>query len=423
MDVAAIGYQELDNTDPLNKFRDKFYFPTFNNTNKIYLCGNSLGLQPKTSLKYINDEMLAWQTHAVEGHILGEHPWVNYHETVTEQLAQITGSKGSEVVAMNSLTVNLHLMLISFFKPTKNRSMILIEQQSFPSDSYAVKSQLKLHNLNPEQHLLEITPDNNDLLTTQRWLDLIEQFGDKIAVVLIPGVQYLTGELLDIEQITIMAKSKGCMVGVDLAHAIGNVPLQLHKWQVDFAVWCSYKYLNSGPGAIGGCYVHEKHHGKTDMSRLEGWWGHDKATRFLMDNKFIPINSVESWQLSNPNILSLAVLRSSLDIFTEAGGMPVLREKSIGLTNYLQNQIELKLKDKVNIITPTATNQRGCQLSLQLRDETAKAKQLFNSLTANGITADWREPDVIRVAPTPLYNSYQDVYNFVNIMSELLIQN
>ncbi len=405
---------ELDKSDPLASYRSKFFIPKQSNgEDVIYFAGNSLGLQPKTVREYVEQELKDWETLAVEGHMHAKHPWLPYHEFLTEQTARIVGAKPNEVVNMNALTVNLHLMLVSFYRPTLNRHKILIEAKAFPSDYYAVQSQIRFHGLNPETSLVEMNPREGE--TTIRTED-IEEYLDKegysIALVMFAGVNYYSGQAFEMERITKAAHKKGCLCGFDLAHAAGNLVMNLHDWDVDFAVWCTYKYLNGGPGAIAGCFVHEKHITDNSIPKFLGWWGEDKELRFIMEHKFKPIPTVESWQLSNPPILQLASLKASLDIFEKAG-MKALREKSEKMTGYLEYLIEQKGGNKIEIITPKDVNQRGCQLSLRTKGE---GKKLHKKLLGSGVVCDWREPDVIRVAPVPLYNTFSDVYNFVEIL-------
>jgi kynureninase len=418
--------QSLDAADPLAKFREEFHIPEMtdaegNTKPEIYLCGNSLGLQPKLTRDYLNDELDKWQAFGVKGHFSSSHPWMPYHEFLTQKSAKLVGALESEVVCMNSLTVNLHLMMVSFYRPTKERYKILIEDHAFPSDTYAVQSQAEFHGFDADDAIIKIAPRaGEDWIREQDLIDLIEREGDSIALVMLPGVQYYTGQVFPMQSITKAAHAKGCLVGFDLAHAAGNIPMQMHDWDVDFACWCSYKYLNSGPGSVAGCFVHERHHKTLDLPRFCGWWGHDKATRFKMGPNFVPIESAEAWQLSNPPILSLAAIRASLDIVEQAGGIEVLREKSLKLTDYLVYLLEQELADEMHILTPLDHEQRGCQLSLTVKIANQSARELFDAIEAAGVTGDWREPNVIRVAPVPLYNSYQDVYQFVQILKDAL---
>ena len=404
----------LDAKDELRKYRDKFHIPLQKNGEEhIYMCGNSLGLQPKRTKEFLNQELEDWATFGVEGHFHAKNPWMPYHEFLTESYAKIVGAKPTEVVAMNTLTVNLHLMMVSFYKPTENRHKVIIEGDAFPSDIYAVESQIKHHGLSPATSLIKLRPrDGESAIRTEDIQTIIEREGDEISLIMLGGVNYYTGQVFDFENITKLGHAKGINVGFDLAHAAGNIKLELHKWGVDFAVWCSYKYLNSGPGSVAAAFVHEKHHA-TNLNRFAGWWGHNKEDRFKMPDSFNPIQSAEGWQLSNPPILSLAAIRASLSIFDEVG-MDKLVAKSKELTNFLLFLLDSIETDRIEIITP---EERGCQLSIRVKNGN---KILFDAITEKGVVADWREPDVIRVAPIPLYNSYQDVFNFYSILKEEL---
>jgi len=412
----------LDAADPIAHMREHFSIPKqASGENEYYFTGNSLGLQPKLAREAVIELLDAWQQRGVKGHFEGDYPWMPYHEFLTEQAAEIVGALPKEVVMMNSLTANLHFMMASFYQPTQQRSKILIEDHAFPSDHYAVESQLKHHNKNVDDNLLLWTPRaGEELLNYDDLWQIIEQHGDEIALILLPGVQYYTGQVLDMKRITEVAQAKGIKVGFDLAHAAGNIELSLHEWQVDFACWCSYKYLNSGAGSVAGCFVHQKHVENTELNRLAGWWGHDKSSRFKMENTFKPIPSAEGWQLSNPPVLSLAAVRGSFDTIKLAGGMKPLREKSLKLSQYLIDLIAAELGSKIRIITPLENSQRGCQLSLMVNVTGLDGKAMYNALEENGVTTDWREPNVIRVAPVPLYNSFQDVYHFVRILKECI---
>jgi len=405
---------ELDAKDELKDYRNEFHIPLQKNGKEhIYMCGNSLGLQPKRTKEFLNQELEDWATFGVEGHFHAKNPWMPYHEFLTESYAKIVGAKPAEVVAMNTLTVNLHLMMVSFYRPTEKRHKIIIEGDAFPSDIYAVESQIKHHSLSPETSLIKLRPrDGESAIRTEDILAIIEREGDEIALIMLGGVNYYTGQVFDFEKITKLAQDKGIKVGFDLAHAAGNIKLELHNWGVDFAVWCSYKYLNSGPGSVAAAFVHEKHH-TTNLNRFAGWWGHNKEDRFKMPDDFNPIQSAEGWQLSNPPILSLAAIRASLSIFDEVG-MDKLVAKSKELTNYLLYLLNTIYTDRIEIITP---EERGCQLSIRVKNGN---KNLFDAITEKGVVADWREPDVIRVAPIPLYNSFKDVFNFYSILKEEL---
>ena len=405
---------ELDAKDDLRSYRNEFHIPLQKNGDPhVYMCGNSLGLQPKRTKQFLNQELDDWATFGVEGHFNAKNPWLPYHEFLAESYAKIVGAKNSEVVAMNTLTVNLHLMMVSFYRPTQKRHKIIIEGDAFPSDIYAVESQIKHHGFLPESSLIKLRPrDGESAIRTEDISAIIERDGDEIALIMLGGVNYYTGQVFNFEIITKLAQNKEIVVGFDLAHAAGNIKLELHKWGVDFAVWCSYKYLNSGPGSVAGAYIHEKHH-NANLPRFAGWWGHNKEERFKMPDKFNPITSADGWQLSNPPILSLAAIRASLSIFDEVG-MEKLVSKSKKLTDYLVFLLNSIETDRIEIITP---KERGCQLSIRVKNGD---KKLFDSITRKGVIADWREPDVIRVAPIPLYNSFQDVFNFYFILKEEL---
>ena len=410
--------QQLDAEDPLHSFRDRFHLPLGNNGEPlIYFAGNSLGLMPKMAKQIVEQELDDWANLGVEAHLKGKTPWYSYHETLREPAARLVGAQPIEVICMNSLTVNLHLLMATFYRPTKSRSKILMEEPAFPSDTYAIKTQITHHGLSAKEALILARPRSGEFtVRTEEILDLIEKHADELAVVLIGGVNFFTGQLFDIPTITSVARKHGVTVGIDLAHAIGNVPLSLHDWNVDFAVWCSYKYLNAGPGAVAGAFVHERHATNTNLPRLAGWFGNDPNTRFRMhlEPEFIPVASADGWQISNPPILSMAPLRASLVIFEDAGGMESLRKKSIKLTSYLQFLLENEGTGKrFNVITPREANERGCQLSIQAQEH---PKELFAKLEAAGVKCDFREPNVIRVAPTPLYNTFHEVWHFANIL-------
>jgi kynureninase len=398
-----------DADDPLAAFADEFHHPADAAGRRlVYLCGHSLGLQPKSAGHYVQRELEDWARLGVRGHHAAARPWIDYHEHFNATLAALVGAGTTEVVAMNSLTVNLHLMLVSFFAPGDGRDCILIEQSAFPSDRYAILSQLGWHGLEPALHLIEVGPRPGERhLRSEDLIATIERRGAEIALVLLPGVQYLTGQALDLAPVVACARRAGACVGLDLAHAIGNTLPRLHDWDVDFAVWCSYKYLNAGPGAIGGCFVHERHGAAWGGPRFAGWWGHDKAVRFLMEPDFKPLRGAEGWQLSNPPILSSAPLLASLEQFRRADLLR-LRAKSLCLTAMLRSALEDSLDAAVEFLTPHQPEARGCQLSLRLRRPPAIARRCFDALTQAGIVADWREPDVLRLAPVPLYNSYED---------------
>ena len=405
---------ELDENDPLVSFQEKFHFPVRENGEKhIYLCGNSLGLQAKKTEDFVKQELDDWKELGVEGHFHARKPWLPYHEFLSESYSKIVGSKASEVVAMNTLSVNLHLMMVSFYRPENRRNKIIIEADAFPSDIYAVESHLSHHGLDPAESLIKLKPrDGEVIIRSEDIIKVIEENSETASLIMLGGVNYYTGQVFDMKLITHEAHKHNIVVGFDLAHAVGNIELFLNEWGVDFAVWCSYKYLNSGPGSVAGVFIHEKHH-NNNLERFAGWWGHDKESRFKMPDKFIPINTAEGWQLSNPPILSLAAVRASLSIFDEVG-MRALIQKSKILTSYLDYLLSQIETDRINIITP---DDRGCQISISVKNGN---KDLFNKITERGVIADWREPDVIRVAPVPLYNSYLDVYKFYKILEDIL---
>ncbi len=412
------GFAEsLDREDPLAPFREQFNFPREKNgLSPIYLCGNSLGLQPKLAVDFVQSELEKWKDLAVDGHFQSERPWVNYHQHATAGFAELAGAKPVEVVAMNTLTVNLHLLMASFYRPTPERRKIIIEAGAFPSDQYAAASQIRLRGFDPESDLLEWQPRSGELhLRLEDLAAMLEREGNSVALLLLPGVQYYTGQVLDMRAICELGRQHGCKVGLDLAHAIGNVELELNAWGPDFASWCTYKYLNAGPGAIAGAFVHETHRSPDDF--LHGWWGNKPSTRFEMRRKFDPAEGAEAWQMSNPPILSLAPVVASLRLFHEAG-LDRLREKSAMLTGYLHWLIETRFGDRVRDITPV--DARGCQLSLVVKDKSIDARALFDRLCERNVTGDWRNPDVIRVAPVPLYNSFVDVFDFAERLSDAL---
>jgi kynureninase len=410
--------EEMDALDPLREYRDQFYFPKKpDGTDAIYLCGNSLGLQPKSAKAAIDEVLTDWRDLGVKGHFEAKRPFTTYHESLGEKMAKLVGARKKEVVIMNSLTVNLHLMMVSFYRPSQKRYKILIEKNAFPSDQYAVKSQIDFHGFNVEKALIEVEPRDGEVtLRTEDILSLIEAEGQEIALIMLGGVNYYTGQAFDMKRITSTGHKMGCTVGFDLAHGAGNIALELHHWKVDFAVWCTYKYMNSGPGGVAACFVHESHINRTDLPRFAGWWGHNKATRFLMDDTFVPIQSAEGWQMSNETVLSMAALRASLDIFDEVG-MEQIVTKSRLITGYLEFLIlGIESKD-IDIITPSEPIERGAQLSIRVIHSN---RSLFKAISDKGVIADWREPDVIRIAPAPLYNSFMDVFRFVEILKEVL---
>ena len=406
--------QQLDAEDQLAKYRNQFHLPTQEDgTANIYLCGNSLGLQPKSIAGALTQELDDWKKYGVEGHFHAKNPWMPYHEFLTDAMAKVVGAKSHEVVVMNTLTVNLHLMMVSFYKPTEKRFKIMIEADAFPSDKYAAASQIRFHGYDPKIALIELkVRDGEVCLRDEDIKAKIDEHGDELALIMLGNTNYYTGQYFDMKQISEWGHAQGAMVGFDCAHGAGNVMLDLHDTGCDFAVWCTYKYLNSGPGSLGGVFIHERHSESEDLPRFEGWWGHKKSTRFKMRDDFEPIRGVEAWQLSNPPILSMAAIWSSLKIFDEVG-MKSLREKAIQLTGYLEFLVNQLGDEVVQIITPSSPNARGCQLSIQVKNAD---KSLYERISKRGVIADWREPDVIRVAPVPLYNSFEDVFKFANIL-------
>ena len=410
--------QKLDAEDPLCSFREKFNLPVGKDEKPlIYFAGNSLGLMPKAAKEFVDQELDDWAKLAVDAHLKAATPWYTYHEALRDPMARLVGAKPVEVICMNSLTVNLHLMMATFYRPTKSRFKILMEDPAFPSDTYAIKTQIVHHGLNPKEALVLTGPRKDEFtVRTEETIDLIEKHGDELAVIMLAGVNFFTGQLFDIPAITAAAQKHGITVGIDLAHAAGNVPLALHDWNVDFAVWCSYKYLNSGPGAVAGAFVHERHATNKKLPRLAGWFGNDPNTRFRLhlEPEFVPVPSADAWQISNPPIFSMAPLRASLAIFDEAGGMKALRAKSIRLTGYLQFLLEQSGSDRFTVITPPDSEARGCQLSILAHEH---PKELFKKIEGAGVKCDFREPNVIRAAPTPLYNSFDEVWRFAKVLA------
>ncbi len=401
--------QSLDEADPLSYLRDEFLFPEINGKTALYFTGNSLGLQPIKTGEYINEELESWKQLGVEGHFKGKRPWFHYHKFSKETLSKITGAKPGEVVAMNNLTTNLHLLMVSFYRPDTSRYKIIMEGGAFPSDMYLVETQVRYHGFDPGDAIIEIKPREGEYcLRNEDIIDIIRQNAESTALVLFSGVQYYTGQFFNIQAIARAAHDAGAYAGFDLAHAVGNVTLNLHDDEVDFAAWCSYKYLNSGPGNTAGIFVHENHGRRTGLPRFGGWWGHDEQKRFMMEKGFIPMEGADGWQLSNVNVLSTAAHLASLAIFDKAG-IKHLRAKSVNLTGFLAFIINEAGSDQISIITPANPEERGCQLSLVIHQN---AKDVFDYLTRNGVVVDWREPDVIRVAAVPLYNTYEDVYRF-----------
>jgi kynureninase len=414
--------KQMDEQDPLKSFRDRFHFPTFHSETVRYFTGNSLGLQPKSVANYIQEELSDWAKFGVEGHFLAKRPWFSYHENLTEKAAKIVGAKPVEVVVTHSLTTNLHLLMVSFYRPSGKRTKILCEAKAFPSDQYALESQVRFHGLDPKEHIVEISPrEGEHLINEEDIYAAIDQLGDELALIMIGGVNYYTGQLFDMAEITKRGHAKGAIVGFDLAHAAGNINLKLHDWGVDFAAWCGYKYLNSSPGGVSGMFVHERHADRPELPRFAGWWGHDKETRFLMEPGFHPMKGAEGWQLSNAPVLGMAAHLASLEIFDEAGMDNIGKKRDI-LTAFLEFVIEdisEKNKDRCTfeVITPRDKTKRGAQLSILAKGQ---GKALFDALSDLGVVADWREPNVIRVAPAPLYNSFEDCYWFGQLLEKAI---
>ena len=410
--------KQLDQEDPISYLRNEFHIPRDKEGKEwLYFTGNSLGLQPKITSKYIEQELDDWANFGVEGHFEAKNPWLSYHELLTDTMAKVVGAKPVEVVVMNTLTTNLHLLMVSFYQPSKTKYKIIIESDAFPSDRYAVQSQLSFHGFDPEEALIEWKPkEGKELLELEDLKSILDSQGDEVALLLIGGVNYYTGQYLDIKKIAELGHAKKCMVGIDLAHGAGNIQPNLHDSSIDFAAWCTYKYLNSGPGSLSGLFVHEKHAQRKDLPRFSGWWNHNKETRFNMRQPFDVMSGAEGWQLSNPPILSMAAIKASLDIF-EKVGMDALVKKSKKLTGFFEYLVNEIASDTIKIITPTNPNERGCQLSLQVKNAD---KNLHKKLTENNIITDWREPDVIRCAPVPMYTSFEDVYHMVTILESLL---
>ena len=413
--------KSLDEKDPLRHFREMYYIPLMFGKECIYFTGNSLGLQAKRTQDYVVDELEDWASLGVEGHLHARNPWLPYHEIFPKQLSKIVGCLPQEVVVMNSLTVNLHLLMVSFYRPTKQRYKIICEAKAFPSDQYAFETQAKYHGYEPAEAVIEISAREGEYaIRTEDIISAIKQHGDTVAVVLFSGVNYYTGQLFDMKAITEAAHSVGAYAGFDLAHAAGNVELHLHDWNADFSCWCSYKYLNSGPGAVAGAYIHEKHIANKDLPRFAGWWGYTKETRFKMEKGFEAIPTAEGWQLSNAPVLSMAAHKASLDVFEEAGmyklhaKRKLLSDYLLFIIDYCNSQVDEKI---IQVITPRHENERGCQVSLLLLK---RGQEIFNELTKQGVLADWREPNVIRVAPVPLYNSFEDVYRFGQIIRNII---
>lgn len=410
---SSLSAAELDAADPLAHMRDEFELPE-----GIYLVGNSLGALPRSARVAVSNELDRWGALGVEGHFTGDLAWKDYHELVAEQLARLVGAKSTEVVAMNALTVNLHLLMVSFYSPTADRHKILIESHAFPSDHFVVESQIRQRGFDPTDSLITLDPrPGEETLRTEDILEAIIEHGSELALVLLPGVQYYTGQVLPLAEITAAAHAVGAFAGFDLAHAVANVEMQLHEWDVDFAAWCSYKYLNSGPGGVAGAYVHERHVNNQTLPKFTGWWGTNPDTRFKMATEFDAMPTAESWQLSNAPILPLATLRASLDVIDAAGGITAMRKKSELQIQFFDRLLAERLGDRIVNLTPTALDERGCQYALQVAN--GNGRQVFEQIEKAGVLCDWREPDVIRVAPVPLYNSFSDIERFVNILDEV----
>ena len=413
--------KQLDEADPLKKFRDKFYIPLINGKECIYFTGNSLGLQPKTAQDYVLNDLEDWANYGVEGHFHGRTPWVKYHEMFPKKLAPILGVLEEEIVVMNQLTINLHLLLTTFYRPTKKRYKIICEEKAFPSDQYALESQILIHGLNPQKSIIEVAPrDGEHTIRNEDIIETIKRHEQELAVVMIGGLNYYSGQVFNMESITSAAHVAGAYCGFDLAHAVGNIPLNLHKWNVDFACWCSYKYLNSGPGSVAGAFIHERHIADKSLIRLAGWCGTNKNTRFKMEKEFDPIPTAEGWQLSTTPILNMSAHRASLDIFEEAGFENIVAKgkKLSAFLLFILNDINASVSEKViEIITPGNENEHGCQVSILMLK---KGKEIFEALKKHGVMVDWREPNVIRLAPVPLYNTFEDIYRFGEIIKNML---
>lgn len=418
-DNSLDGARNFDSQDELKAFRNEFSFPEAPNGEPIYFCGHSLGLMPKQTKEYINEELEAWGKYGVEGHFKGNHPWLPYHENITESFSKLVGGKKEEVVAMNSLTVNLHLALVSFYRPTKSKFKILIENNTFPSDKYAVDSQARFHGFDPNEAVIQLKPrDGEYAVRAEDIQEQIEKHGDELALIMLGNCNYLSGQCFDMEEITKLGHKYDAMVGFNLAHGAGNLLLELHNWNVDFAVWCTYKYINSGPGGLAGMFVHQNHLGKKDIPRFEGWWGTNKSTRFAMGPEFDAIPTAEAWQLSNPPIWQLASLRSSMDLFDRAT-MPKLRAKGDKLTGYLEWLLTTNCSEHLEIMTPAfeeGKQNRGSMLSVRFKGDPKPLVDVFGS---KGVTVDFREPDILRMAPIPMYNSFEDCFKLVQIIKEV----
>lgn len=408
--------RELDQMDILFPHRERFLFPQHDGEDVVYLCGNSLGLQPKLVAHLMQQELDDWAKHGVEGHFRARNPWFSYHHLFTERLAKVVGAEKNEVVAANTLTVNLHLLMLSFYRPKGNRYKIIMEAGAFPSDQYAVETQVRMYGYEPNDAIIEITPrEGEHTIREEDIYKAIQDTGESLALVMLGGVNYYTGQFFNLKQITAEAHKVGAYAGFDLAHAVGNVPLQLHDWDVDFACWCSYKYLNSGPGGVGGIFVHDRHVNNQKLFRLGGWWGNDEKDRFKMEKGFVPQKNAGSWQMSNAPVFNMVAHHASLDIFDKAG-MKDLRAKSEKLTGFMEYLLKQVTHLPFTIITPSEPSQRGCQISMLFHE---RGKEVFKALTDNGVIADWREPNVIRIAPVPLYNTFEDAYRFYEILMSI----
>ncbi|MCP3976912.1 MAG: kynureninase [bacterium] len=414
--------RSLDAADDLAPFRDRFVFPEPSHRPEVtYLVGNSLGLAPLAAREILIEEADKWATLGVRGHFETDRPWTPYHELLAGPMARLVGALPEEVVVMNGLTVNLHLLMVSFYRPTAERFKILIEDHAFPSDHFAVESQIRFHGLDPSEAMITIKPrDGEETLRPDDIVEAIRHHGPELALVLLPGVHYYTGQVMPMERIVDAAHDVGATAGLDLAHAVGNVELSLHDWGADFAAWCTYKYLNGGPGSTAAAFIHQRHHADANIARFNGWWGHDKTTRFEMNNEFLPIPSAEAWQISNAPIFSMAPVLASLAVFEEAGGMKPLRAKSEQLVRYMDFLLDEHLSGQVESITPRDLEQRGCQLSLKVVAPKVDGQAVFDRLQEADVECDWRYPNVIRVAAVPLYNSFEDVHRFVSILTEVL---
>ena len=414
--------QSLDREDALAKYKEQFIFPTVNGKKVIYFTGNSLGLQPRSAKKYVDDIMDDWADLAVEGHFKAEKPWWDYHERFSLKLGKLVGAKPHEITVMNTLTVNLHLLMVSFYRPDKKRYKIICEEKAFPSDQYMIASQVKFHGFDPADAVVEVKKRPGEHhFRTEDILNTIKEVGDECALVLIGGVNYYSGQVMDMETITKAGHTVGAKVGWDLAHAAGNIELKLHEWNVDFAAWCSYKYMNSGPGNASGCFINERYHGLNDIPRFEGWWGHNKKRRFLMEPQFQPEPNAHAWQISNAPVLALAPYLASVEMFDEVGmdALIAKRNKIVSYLEFILHEIDREVKGNFEIITPANQKERGTQLSVFLHGE---GRELFNYLMENGVITDWREPNVIRLAPAPFYCSFEEMFEFGQILKKGILK-